>query len=102
MKFLVMAAAVAVSSILLVPTLAHAQPVDSVEQVSATVRYNPADLHTQEGADRFQKKVDAAIKIMCSRGRQNMPALISNTRRCIAGARQTAEQQMQLALADAQ
>jgi hypothetical protein len=46
--------------------------------------------------------VDAAIKIMCSRGRQNMPALISDTRRCIAGARQTAEQQLQLALADAQ
>ena len=102
MKFLVMAAAVAVSSILLVPTLAHAQPVDSVEQVSATVRYNPADLESQGGADRFQKKVDAAIKIMCSRGRENMPALILDTRSCIAGARQTAEQQMQVALADAQ
>ena len=102
MKFLVMAAAVAVSSILLVPTLAHAQPVDSVEQVSATVRYNPADLQSQGGADRFQKKVDAAIKIMCTRGRENMPALISDTRRCIAGARQTAEQQMQVALADVQ
>ena len=101
MKFLVMAAAVAVSSILLVPTLAHARQVDSVEQVSATVRYNPADLQSQEGADRFQKKLDAAIKIMCSRGRQNMPSLISDTRSCIAGARQTAEQQMQLALADA-
>jgi len=102
MKFLVMAAAVAVSSILLVPTLAHARQVDSVEQVSATVRYNPADLHTQEGASRLQKKVDAAIKIMCTSGRENMPALISDTHRCIAGARQTAEQQMQLALADAQ
>ena len=54
MKFLVMAAAVAVSSILLVPTLAHAQPVDSVEQVSATVRYNPTDLQSQGGADRFR------------------------------------------------
>jgi UrcA family protein len=99
MKFLVMAAAVAVSGVLLVPTLAHARQADSVEQVSATVRYNPADLHTQEGASRFQRKVDAAIKIMCTRGRENMPSMISDTRRCIAEARQATQPNVQLALA---
>lgn len=99
MKFLVMVAAVAVSGVLLVPTLAHARQVDSVEEVSATVRYNPADLRTQEGAERFQRRVDSAIKMMCSRGRQNMPSMISDTRRCIAEARQAAEENVQLALA---
>lgn len=99
MKFLVMVAAVAVSGVLLVPTLAHARLVDSVEQVSATVRYNPADLRTQEGAERFQRRVDSAIKLMCSRGRENMPSMISDTRRCIAEARQAAEGNVQLALA---
>ena len=99
MKFLVMVAAVAVSGVLLVPTLAHARQVDSVEEVSATVRYNPADLRTQEGAERFQRRVDSAIKLMCSRGRENMPSMISDTRRCIAEARQAAEGNVQLALA---
>ena len=99
MKFLVMVAAVAVSGVLLVPTLAHARQLDSVEQVSATVRYNPADLRTQEGAERFQRRVDSAIKLMCSRGRENMPSMISDTRRCIAEARQAAEGNVQLALA---
>ena len=99
MKFLVMVAAVAVSGVLLVPTLAHARQLDSVEQVSATVRYNPADLRTQEGAERFQRRVDSAIKMMCSRGRENMPSMISDTRRCIAEARQAAEGNVQLALA---
>jgi UrcA family protein len=94
-----MVAAVAVSGVLLVPTLAHARQVDSVEEVSATVRYNPADLRTQEGAERFQRRVDSAIKMMCSRGRQNMPSMISDTRRCIAEARQAAEENVQLALA---
>lgn len=101
MKFLVMVAAVAVSGVLLVPTLAHARQADNSEweQVSATVRYNPADLQTQEGAERFQRRVDSAIKMMCSRGRQNMPSMISDTRRCIAQARQAAEGNVQLALA---
>jgi UrcA family protein len=102
MKFLVMVAAVAVSGVLLVPTLAHARQVDSIEQVSATVRYNPADLRTQDGADRFQKKVDSAIKIMCARGRENVPSLIADTRRCIDGAREAAQSRVQLVLADAQ
>jgi len=101
MKFMVMVAAVAVSGILLVPTLAHARQADNsdMEQVSATVRYNPAELRTPEGTARFQKKVDSAIKIMCARDRQNMPSLISDTKRCIADARQAAEPKVQLALA---
>lgn len=101
MKFLVMVAAVAVSGILLVPTLAHARQGDNsgMEQVSATVRYNPEDLRTPEGAARFQKRVDSAIKVMCARGRENMPSMIADTRNCIAGARQAAGPDVQLALA---
>jgi UrcA family protein len=96
-----MVAAVAVSGFLLVPTLAHARQIDNSEweQVSATVRYNSADLQTPEGAQRFQRRVDSAIRTMCSRGRENMPSMISDTRRCIADARQAAEPNVQLALA---
>ena len=100
MKVLVMVAAVAVSGVLLVPTLAHARQIDrsEMEQVRAEIRYNPSDLQTREGAERLQKRVDAAIRNMCSRGRENMPSLNSDTRRCIAEAEASAEAHLKVAL----
>jgi UrcA family protein len=103
MKFLVMVAALFVSSALLVPTLASAKQHDGVEleKVSAAIRYNPQDLTTPEGAARFQRKVDATIHALCSNGRQSMPSLHKDTQRCIADARDSIAPQVQLALESA-
>ena len=103
MKFLVMGAALFVSGALLVPTLANARQHDSaeLEKVSAEIRYKPQDLKTPEGAERFQRKVDATIRALCSNGRQAMPSLHEDTKRCIAGARESIAPKVKLALESA-
>jgi UrcA family protein len=103
MKFLVMVAALFVSGALLVPTLANARQHDGaeLEKVSAEIRYNPKDLRTPEGAERFQRKVDATINAMCRNGRQAMPSLHEDTKRCIADARESIAPRVKLALESA-
>jgi UrcA family protein len=103
MKFLVMVAALFVSGALLVPTLANARQHDGaeLEKISSEIRYNPRDLKTPEGAARFQRKVEATIRAMCRNGRQSMPSLHEDTKRCIDDARQSIAPQVQLALESA-
>ena len=92
-----------VSGALLVPTLANAGSTTraELEKVTAEIRYNPRDLKTAEGAARFQRKSKRRSG-MCRNGRQSVPSLYEDTKRCIAGARQSAAPQVQLALESAQ
>jgi len=81
MKLVLVIAAVAVSSALLVPTVAQAA-VQEYEQVSTTV-------YTRSGESQanFQRRLDRAIEKMCSEGRERLLALRPDTDRCIAGAK---------------
>lgn len=91
MKLVLVIAAVAVSSALLVPTVAQASA-QEFEQVSTTVFSRSGESHAD-----FQRRLDTAIKKMCSEGRERLLALRVDTDRCIAGAR--AQLQRELAAA---
>ena len=96
MKILVMFAAVFVSGALLVPTLANARQQDDaqLEKVTATIRYNPQELKTDEGIARLQSSVNAKIRWMCWRGRESKPELYRDSQRCVADAREAIAPQL--------
>ncbi|HET7817112.1 MAG TPA: hypothetical protein VFK58_05995 [Sphingomicrobium sp.] len=91
MKLVLVIAAVAMSSALLVPTVAQAAT-QEYEQVSTTV-------FTRSGESQadFQRRLNSAIRKMCSEGRERLLALGPDTDRCIAGAK--AQLQRELAAA---
>lgn len=81
MKLVLVIAAVAMSSVLLVPTLAQAS-VQEHEQVSATLTVKPGETDAH-----FQQRLDKAITKMCANGRERVLALRADTQKCIAGAK---------------
>lgn len=74
-------AAVLVSSMLVVPTVAQAS-MQELEQVSSTLTIKSGESNAQ-----FQQRLDSAIRKMCAAGRARDLDLRADTERCISGAR---------------
>ena len=81
MKLVLVIAAVAASSVLLVPTVAQAST-QEYEEVSTTLTVKSGESNAE-----FQHRLNTAIKKMCSDGRARNLALRADTERCISGAK---------------
>lgn len=98
MKPILMLAAAAVSTALVLPTVSEAATQSDQAVVSEQVRYGDLDLATSDGQAELQRRIDGSIRRVCAdNGALDLRSRLG-VRECIKQAKQQSVQQVQLAL----